>query len=372
MSRPDIMETRQADLREIGLDPIALLKPVAQHWYMVLTAAVIAGAIGVATSFAIAPKFVAETAFLPPQQQNQGSSALSSLGALTGLSAAANGKNSPEEYASLLQSVTVSDRIIGKFGLMKLWNQKYLQVARKQLLKRVSIDIGKRDGLMRVAVTDTDPKRAAAMANQYVDELRILTSQLAVTEAQQRRVFFEHLLEQTRDKLASAQSALEGSGFAAGALNSAPQTAAERYAKLHAELTAAEVKLQVLQQSLSGTAPAVLSQQETVRALSLQLRKIESQDRAPEGAGNYVTRFREFKYQETLFDLFARQYENARVDESREGGIVQVLDAATPPELKSSPTRSVFAIVGAALGLLASALYFIWRGLSARGRIASA
>ena len=49
----------------------------------------------------------------------------------------------------------------------------------------------------------------------------------------------------------------------------------------------------------------------------------------PVSGPDYLTKYREFKYQETLFELFARQYEIARVDESREGALIQVVDPAT-------------------------------------------
>jgi uncharacterized protein involved in exopolysaccharide biosynthesis len=230
----------------------------------------------------------------------------------------------------------------------------------------VQISFNKKDSLIRVEVTDPDPTRAAAMANQYVEELRTLTNGLAVTEAQQRRVFFEQLLEQTRDKLATAQTALEGSGYSAGALNAEPRSAAEGYARLHAELTEAQIKLQVLRTSLADTSAEVLRAQESVNALSSQLAKIEAEDRAHPASSDYVNRYREFKYQETLFDLFARQYESARVDESREGALIQVVDAATPPERKSAPKRSLFGAVAGLLGMFAATLYF---ALYARRRL---
>jgi uncharacterized protein involved in exopolysaccharide biosynthesis len=70
-------------------------------------------------------------------------------------------------------------------------------------------------------------------------------------------------------------------------------------------------------------------------------------ERSAEAGGSgadYVSKYREFKYQETLFDLFARQYEAARVDEAREGALIQVVDPATVPERKSKPKRGLVAV----------------------------
>lgn len=366
-SIPSAQAFEDLDDSGAGIDYLGLLAPAIARWKTLLVVGVLCGAAGVGISFLVTPTFTATNVFLPPQQQqNSAASALASLGALSGLTGGAGAKNSPDQYIALMQSVTVSDRIIRKFGLKALWDEKYNVDARKKLQRLVQISFNKKDSLIRVEVTDPDPTRAAAMANQYVEELRTLTNGLAVTEAQQRRVFFEQLLEQTRDKLATAQTALEGSGYSAGALNAEPRSAAEGYARLHAELTEAQIKLQVLRTSLADTSAEVLRAQESVNALSSQLAKIEAEDRAHPASSDYVNRYREFKYQETLFDLFARQYESARVDESREGALIQVVDAATPPERKSAPKRSLFGAVAGLLGMFAATLYF---ALYARRRL---
>ena len=142
-----------------------------------------------------------------------------------------------------------------------------------------------------------------------------------------------------------------------------PRNAAESYARLKAELTSAQVKLQVLRATLADGSPQVVSQQQQVDSLAAQVAKLEGQGQGSGTSGDYVNRYREFKYQETLFDLFARQYESARVDESREGALIQVIDPATPPEKKDWPKRSIWSIVAALLGLVAS---WTWCGLRQR------
>ena len=356
--------TQDATDEQDGIDLATAFAPAIARWKFIVLAAVLCGALGVGVSYLVSPEFVAGTSFMPPQPpQSNAASALASLGALSGLGAGLGGqKGSGDEYIALMRSETASNRIIKHFNLKTRWKVDFEVDARRILLKQVNIASGKKDALIRVEVTDTDPVLAAAIANQYVEELRSLTKTLAVTEAQQRRVFFERLLEQTRDKLAAAQSALEVGGYTAGALNSEPRSAAEAYARIKAELTTAEVKLQVMHGSLADTAPAVQAQQRTVDALAEQLSRLESQDKSHAPAGDYVNRYREYKYQETLFDLFARQYENARVDESREGALIQVVDPATPPERKSAPSRTMYALMAGMLGMLVCTLAVMWRG----------
>jgi uncharacterized protein involved in exopolysaccharide biosynthesis len=120
---------------------------------------------------------------------------------------------------------------------------------------------------------------------------------------------------------------------------------------LRAEVSAAEVRLLTLLRSLTENAPEVLRGQAQLDALRGQLVRAEQADRHA-GASDYLARYRDFKYQETLTDLFSRQYEMARVDEAREGPLIQIIDVAAPPERKSSPRRAVFVVLSASAGLL--------------------
>lgn len=312
--------------------------------------------LGYAASFLVAPAYTSSTSMLPPQQQQSATaSALASLGALAGLGGAQGGvKSAGDQYVALMQSNTVSDRMIEAFGLQQAYEARFLVDARQELARNVRFSVGRKDGMIVIEVDDTDPKRAANMANRYVDELRRLTGTLAVSEAQQRRAFFEQLLLTTKDKLIAAQLALQSSGFSQGALRAEPKAAADGYAKLRAEVMAAEVRLRGLRSSLADNTPEVRQQQVTLQSLQAELARTERAAPANEGPG-YVALYREFKYQETLFDLFARQYELARVDESREGALIQVVDKASPAEKSSRPRRARMAAAGAALGALLAA-----------------
>jgi capsule polysaccharide export protein KpsE/RkpR len=336
--------TTSPDFEDEGLSLLDLAVPLAEHLKLLIIGPILAGLVALGMTYLITPTFTARTIFLPPQQQQSAAaSALSSLGALAGLAGAATGIKSPaEQYVALMESATASDRIIDEFKLMQVYDEEYRIDARKKLAKNVRMAVGRKDGLISVEVDDESPQRAAAMANRYVDELRRLTSQLAITEAQQRRVFFEQELAQTRDRLTAAQQSLQASGFNPGAIKAEPKAAAEGYAKLRAEVTAAEVRLQALRRAFSDNTPEVQQQLAALSALRGQLTKVEAAADTS-GDADYVGRYREFKYQETLFELYARQYELARADESREGALIQVVDVAKPPEKKSWPKRALTA-----------------------------
>lgn len=345
---------------EPPLGMFELLLPLAERWRLLVFGTLLVAVVAAGASFLITPRFTARVSFLPPQQQQSAAaSALASLGALSGLAGAATGLKTPsDQYVALVQSVTVADRILDRFDLMKIYDEAYRVDARRELAKNVRIGSGKKDSIVSIEVDDESPQRASDMANQFVEELRGLTNRLALTEAQQRRAFFEGHLQATRDKLGQAQQTLLASGFGPEALKAEPRTAAEGYARLRAEVTAATVRLEVMRRTLTADATEVQQQIAGLGVLRTQLAQMEAT--AAQGpTADYIGKFREFKYQETLFDLFARQYELARVDESRDGALIQVIDAASPPEKRSWPRRSLFvaaSAVGSAFLLIAAIL----------------
>ena len=332
-----------------GMSMGEMAAALRSHLLLLILAPLVVGAAALAATFLIAPTFTASTVFMAPQPAQSGAaSALASLGALGGLAGNAAGvTNSADRFVALLQSANVNDRIIDQFKLMTAYEAKFRIDARRELASNVRVSLGKKDGLITVEVDDTNPQRAADIANRYVDELRRITGTLAVSEAQQRRVFFERHLQEGRDNLATAQQALEGSGFNASALKAEPKAAAEAYARLKAEATSAEIRLGLLRSALADSTPEVQQQQAALSALRQQLSSAERAT-SPSSSSDYISRYREYKYQETLFDVYARQFELARADESRDGALIQVVDPATPPEKKSRPKRAA-AAVGAAL-----------------------
>ncbi len=371
LTAPPAQDALPAD-EDDGIGLIELARLLAGHWKLLLIGPLLVAAAAYGLTYAITPTFAAKTVFLPPQQQQSSAiSAISQLGALSGLAGASLGVKSPaDQYVALLQSTTVADRLIDEFKLQQVYDVEYRFKAREALADNVRIVLGKKDGLITVEVEDESAQRAADMANRYVDELRLLTNRLALTEAQQRRVFFEKQLVQSRDDLAKAQDALQASGFSAGALRADARASAEGYARLRAEATAAEVRLQTLRRNLADAAPEVQQTMSALSALRAQLAKFEAATDL-NGSPDYVSKFREFKYQETLFELMARQYELARVDESREGALIQVVDVAKPAERKAKPKRMFITAAALMASLILLAGFVLtrqaWRQAAQRG-----
>ena len=350
-------------------------RPLAARWKLLLLAPLVVGAVAVACTYLISPEFNAKATFLPPaQQQSAVSSALSQLGALSTIAGAGGVKSPADQFVALMQSETVAQRMLRRFDLGKVYDTDTLSEAREELARRARIAVGKKDGLISVEVLDTDPARAAAMANAFIEELRKFSSSLALTEAQQRRVFFEGQVKATRERLDSAQLVLQRSGISAGALKAEPKAAAEGFAKLSAELTGAEIKLQALRTGLADITPEVQAQLAMVSGLRSRLARLETSAQSGADDVDYLRNYRDFKYQEVLFDVLSRQYEMARVDEAKEGALIQVVDEAQPPERKVSPRRGVVGIVATLTAGRLLALWFIgaelWRVTGSNPQVA--
>lgn len=355
-------------LEQDGYGLVDIVDILRSRLRLLISVPLAAGLLSAMVAFLLTPIYAARTTFLPPQQQqSSAAAALSSLGALAGLAGVGGIKSPADQYVSLLQSSTVTNALIDQFELVQVYDAKYRVDAQRALLTNSDIQLGRRDGLITVVVEDTDPKRAADIANAYVEELRKLTGSLSLSEAQERRVFFEKQLQATHANLSDAQRALQSSGFSEGALRAEPKAAAESYAKIRAEITAAEVRINGLRASLVAGAPELRQAESGLATLRAELAKLEREN-AGSANGDYVSKYRNFKYQEALFELFARQYELARIDEAREGALVQVIDRATPPEKRARPVRVL--IVGATIAVssVLTALFILFRHFWANAR----
>jgi tyrosine-protein kinase Etk/Wzc len=332
---------------EISL--LDLLQTIVDNLRLLVLGPLAVGITALGLSYLIPPTYTAKTQFLPPQQQQSAAaSMLASLGSLGGLAGAVGGiKNPADQFLSYMKSVTVQDALIDRFKLLERYEAKTKTDARLALTGSIRASSGK-DGLISVEVDDKDPKFAAELANAHVEELGKLLGKLATTEAQQRRLFFEKQLTLAKDKLIQSEIELKATGVSGSVLKSNPASAVATVAGLQAGVTAQEVKLGAMRGYLAETAPEFKQALNELANLKAQLAKQEKDAPANSNItaqGDYVSKYREFKYNETLFELFAKQFEIAKVDESREGAVIQILDAAQPPERKSKPKKAFFAII---------------------------
>ncbi len=279
-------------LQEMPDDEINLLDlliVLAKHKAMILKVTLGAALLAIAVSLLMSNVYTGTAKILPPQQgQSSASALLGQLGGLAGLAGGAMGiKNPADIYLAMFKSRTLMEKIANRFGLQQIYEAKTLTDTLKALESNSTFTAGK-DGVITVEVSDHDQKRAADMANAFVEELGKLMQDFAITDASQKRVFFEQQMKQAKDKL-----------------------------------TDAEVRF----------------------------------DKTPNTSLQYMDAVRSVKYQEAVWEILAKQFEMAKLDEAKDFPLIQVLDQATPPEKKSKPKRSLIVLLAT---LVAFFLAVLW------------
>lgn len=270
----------------------------------------------------------------------------------------------------MLQSRTIEDRLIDRFDLRRMYSVKQYREARKTLESRSDI-FAEKEGLISISVTDRDPRRAADLANAYVDELRQLNGNLAITEASQRRVFYQQQLDGERQALAQAEGGLKQVEEKSGLMQPDAQARAivSAVADMRAQVAIHEVQLKAMRTYATESNPDVKRAQEELAGLRAQLAKLERNTddfgngnlqvptrQLPAAELEYLRRLREVKYHEALYDFLSKQLEASRIDEAKDAILVQVVDKAVIPERKSSPRRALIVLVTAVLAFLLSCL----------------
>jgi uncharacterized protein involved in exopolysaccharide biosynthesis len=310
-----------------------------------------------------------------------GSSAGSSLGSIAGDLLGI--KNSSDLFIGILESRTVQDDLINKFNLRKAYWDRRMEDAREDLTKHTDISADRKTGIIVIEVVDHSPQKAAAMAEEYLNELNFVVTQLNTSSAHRERVFLESRLTQVKEDLESAEHSFSQFASKNTAIDVPAQGKAmiEAAATLEGELIAAQTELQGLKQVYSDGNVRVRSTQARVDEIQRQLDKLGGKYDDGSGSGeqqgepamypsirelpvlgvSYADLYRNSKVQEVLFETLTREYELAKVEEAKETPSVKVLDPPDIPEKKSFPPRLLIIALGTMLAIAGSVAWAFGR-----------
>jgi uncharacterized protein involved in exopolysaccharide biosynthesis len=346
-----------------------LLIILSRRKQIILRTTLATAVLAAMVSLLLPNRYIATANILPPEQSpSLAASMIGQLGALGAMAQKDLGLKNPNDlYVGMLRSRTSEDALIRRFDLLRVYRDKKMSDGRRDLESATSIVLGK-EGFITISVEDKDRSRAPQIANAYVEQLRKLTQDLAVTEAGHRRLFFERQLELTKNKLADAEQALKETEQKTGLIQLDGQAKAiiESVVKLRALIAAKEVELHAMRLFSTEQNPDVMLGEQLLSGLRTQLVLLERQSggpgniqvpvgNVPEAGLQYVRKLRDVKYAETIFEILAKQYEAARLDEAKTAAIIQVLDPAIEPDRKSSPPRSLIVVIVTLLGFFGSA-----------------
>lgn len=366
LNRPE----RQGSEFDDEFDLIDILIVLAKHKALIITLPLIAAVVAGAVSFTLPNVYKASTTLLPPQQAQSGTAALlSQLNGVAGLAAGAAGLKSPNDlYIGMLKSRVIADKLIEKFALKNVYDTDSLEEARLTLEENTAISSGK-DGLITISVEGYDKNLVPRIANGYAAELLDFTRELAVTESAQRRMFFEQQLELSKNKLAVAEVTLKRNLETQGVISVDSDSLAivETLGRLRARISANEVRLSSMRAFVTTTNPDYRRVEEELISLRAELWKLENgrpakNGRPPQRAQNSVGLenikiLRDVKYHQMLYELLAKQYEAARLEEAKDPSIIQILDPAITPERKFKPKRVVILTLSAVLALITALVW---------------
>ncbi len=350
----------------------------------VLVRSAICALVGSAVvAFLIPVRFRSVTQLMPPDNHSSSGLGLlaamsgnAGMGSIGGLAGDLLGfKSSGELFVGILSSETAQNRLIEEFQLQKVYRASKIEDARKELAEHTDLSVDRRSGIISIAVTDHDPKRAAAMAHAYVDELDLLVVRLSTSEARRERVFLEQQLQKVKAELDTAEKNFSDFASRNSAIDIPAQGKAmvQAAATLQGELIAAQAELSGLQQIYSNNNARVRASQARVNELQKKLNEIAGQGESEDGKSDnslypslrklpvlgltYADLYRQTKIEETVYELLTQQYEMAKVEEAKEIPSVKVLDPAMVPTKKSFPPRTMITFLGC---LLAVAVNMTW------------
>jgi tyrosine-protein kinase Etk/Wzc len=372
--------TRDGEVVELSF--IELLTTLGSQKWIIIAVTVLFSLGGAAYSLLVTPQYQSTTTLMPSKANaGVGAGMASTLAALTGGNqlaqvAGLGGIGGGDEfYIALLRSQSVQDRIIERLDLKTRYGQKMQEWARDRLTQHADVGIDKKSSLLRISVSDPDPKFAAQLANIHVEELQRLLSQLAVNDAQQRRVFFERQIEKGQLRLAEldqrfrAMQELNGIQLSSVLGDTALRTAAD----LRAQIATREIQLQAMSRFAAPGNTDLQRLGSEVAAMRAEVRKLEEGGSNKQGRQNSLTPaqqegmllYRELKVQEAMLEGYVRQLAAAKYDEAREGPPIQVVDVAQEAEARSKPERRklvvAFTFIGLALGLIAGFARAYWQ-----------
>lgn len=310
--------------------------------------------------------YKATTTLLPPMGQDK----LGGLGMDIGqISQFAGGliptpATPTDVFVAMLKSRTMASKVVDQFGLKNVYKATSREAAIKKLKSDTRIKVS-REKVISISVESTSPQLTADIANYYVEQLDRMNRTINITATKRNRMFIEDRLKETKVSLIKLEDALEGfqTKHRTVSLEHQAQAAIDAAANLQASLTAAEVRLQVMENFLAPNNPDVIKQQLEIKEMGRQLKRMQfgSKPVGGEVNGEGINAFpseetlnpafvkmpalgldlarltREVKVQETLYTLLTSQYEQAKIQEARDTPTVQVLDEAVVPEKKIRP-----------------------------------
>jgi len=336
---------------------LELLRVVVRRKMLIVKICTVVALLSIAYSLTLKNIYTATSKYYPPQKETPiGSiaSLIAQVGPLQGL----GGLGGPGDlYLAITKSRTVADAVVKRLDLQKADGKNLsVEAARKAVTNAVKIEVGK-DGIITVSAKNKDPQKAAELANAFVDETIKRSVELYLNKAGSERYFLEKRLESAKVDLKNAENDLKDFQEKHKTIKADAQAsvAIEGIARLRAEIVGKEVQLATLRNSMTDESSDVKALQAGLSRLKSQMGAMTASgggDTVIPATGNlpgigleYLRKLRDVKIQEAIFEQLSKQYEMAKINETKDSSSVQIIDEAEAPTRKSGPKRSIIVIL---------------------------
>lgn len=382
---PDAPEPSGASLRTINLlDYLAVL---ARHKRFIVRFAAAVFVLTALVLFLLVPRWYKSTAVVMPPKNKNSLSLMTSLARATApLRSLGIGQGSEDlaDLQTILASRKVREAVVNKFDLMNVYDLDTMEKALKELATNVTVAPGEEDVSIEIDVLDTEPARAAAMANYFVEMLNQVYLELSVAEARSNRKFLEERYLQNMNDLKKAEEDFRDFQQKYGIYSVPDQmkAAVEAAAALESRIAIEEVKLGILKQTATEENPLRQASEVELRELRQKLSELQYGrgsgkqpslvfppfQKAPQVGLEYIRRYRELELQGKLLELLLPLYEQARIEENRNTPSVLVLDTAVPAVRHTKPKRMILIAIATLTAILIGYIIALFRESLARAR----
>jgi tyrosine-protein kinase Etk/Wzc len=324
----------------------------------IVVVAIIAGGI----SFLLPKWYRATTTLLPPKEQtSMGSLSMAGtlLKSVTGGSKTGKLGQMEGQYniIAVLESRSAMETVIDHFDLLHVYNisDNSMEKAIKELKENTSFEL-QADDYISIDVLDTDPKRAAEMANYFVKVLNDITIRMGTQEARSNREFIEKAVALNKQKLYEAEEKFKIFQENSKIKINPDATSVSGITSI-AELYGLKVKKEIEVNILARTAS---SDNALLRNTKIELDEINRKvDQIPEAGISSIRLFRDVVVLQKILEYLVPLLEQAKVDENKDVPAMVVLDQAVPPEKKEKPKKAMIILYASISSFLMSCIYVL-------------
>ena len=305
-------------------------------------------------------------------------------------------------FIAILQSRTVKEYMVNKFNLVERYNQRDIEYAMEAFEEKMELEVTE-EGTLEISIIDKDPIVAKQMVSEALIMLDQINQNIGMEAGRYNREFLEKRLSQNENNLEKAELDLkifqEKTGIIdlVAQLSSTMQMSAQAYnsifdayTELYAKKIETETQLAVAKTTLSINNPTLMQLEKLLNEQTFQLEHLMIEldaklqyllssitptqvDNIPNiefsvsfnslpslGLEN-ARLIREVKMQSTIQEILIPQYEQAKLEETKNIPTLQLIDKPKVAINKAKPKRALIVIGSTLMSILVS-FTFVYAG----------